>query len=329
MSVKYAISFVMSCLCSSLALNSFADECPSNWKTLRPQWIWCDDFETDKTASYFEKTGPFNRTAGVGFNGSYGMQSTFISGLLDGGSLKLAFGPTPAGSGFTPPAGVDTTTKFREVYYRVYVNSPTGWVNPSPPYNSKLVRAMVVSASDWSQAMIAHVWSADNDSKFLMSDPVSCVSGSTVQCVGYNDFAHFNWLGGTRGTTAVFASQNLGTWKCIEHHRRYEPAIANGLLYTLPCSEILRSKDRGRAPSTTQPIKMSKIVVSDALYGATRNAADGSLIKNLLSLSADHTCAIIACDQSLAETTMARTSLELYGGLGLTPPGRGIYIHAI
>jgi hypothetical protein len=49
-SLKYAISFVMFCLCTSLALNTFADECPSNWKTLYPEWIWCDDFESGTPA---------------------------------------------------------------------------------------------------------------------------------------------------------------------------------------------------------------------------------------------------------------------------------------
>jgi hypothetical protein len=78
--------------------------------------------------------------------------------------------------------------------------------------------------------MIAHVWSDQSDNNFLMSDPVSCVAGSTVQCVGYNDFAHFTWLGGTRGTTAVFASPNLGTWKCIEHHVKLNDASqSNGV----------------------------------------------------------------------------------------------------
>src|SRR6266705_1160885 len=71
--MRYVIPFVMFCLCTSFALNSFADECPSNWKALHPAWIWCDDFETDKTTSYFEKTGPFNRTAGAGLNVWYGL----------------------------------------------------------------------------------------------------------------------------------------------------------------------------------------------------------------------------------------------------------------
>src|SRR4051794_34110868 len=76
-SVKYAMLIPVIVLSSLIGFNTFANECPSNWKTLHPAWIWCDDFETDKTASYFEKTGPITRTAGAGLNSSYGMKSTW------------------------------------------------------------------------------------------------------------------------------------------------------------------------------------------------------------------------------------------------------------
>lgn len=206
-----------------------ADECPSNWKILHPEWIWCDDFETDKTISYFEKTGPFNRTAGVGLSGSYGMQSRWTSGVSDGGSLKLAFGLTPPGSGINPPAGVDSTTKFRDIYYRVYLKSQADWVSGADR-SSKFTRATSFVATNWSQAMIAHVWSGGTNNNFLSLDPASCVTGSTVQCVGYNDFAHLAWRGVVNGTTAVFISPNAGTWNCIETHVRLNDAgLSNGV----------------------------------------------------------------------------------------------------
>lgn len=228
MPVTYATSCAMFCLCTLFSLTSFATECPSNWKPLHPEWIWCDDFETDKTTSYFEKTGPFNRAAGVGLNGSYGMQATWTAGLSDGGSLKLAFGLTPPGGGFTPPAGVDTTTKYRDVYYRVYLKSQTGWNSSN---QSKFARATTFVSANWSQAMIAHLWSNDTgNNNYLRSDPVSCVSGSTVKCAGYNDFAHFTWLGGVNGTTAVFTSPNAGSWNCIEAHVKLNAAgLSNGI----------------------------------------------------------------------------------------------------
>ena len=212
-----------------LALISFADECPFNWKTLHPEWIWCDDFETDKTTNYFDRKGPFSRKAGVGLNGSYGMQSTWAVGIADGGSLKLAFGLTPVGSAFAQPAGVDSTTKFREVYYRVYLKSQLGWISGANS-GSKFTRATSFVSADWSQAMIAHVWSSGTSNNFLGIDPASCVSGSTVQCLGYNDFAHIAWLGAVDGTTAVFIHPNAGTWNCIETHVRLnDSGLSNGV----------------------------------------------------------------------------------------------------
>ncbi len=229
--MKYSVLLVVSCLSLFASSRSFADECPANWSALHPDWIWCDDFESDKLSSYFDRTTAFSRTGGIGLNGTTGMQATFTSGVSDAGSLKLAFGLTPPGGGFTPPVGVTTTTKFRDVYYRVYVKSQVGWQSGSNGNQSKLSRATSFVAADWSQAMIAHLWSNDTgNNNYLRIDPAGCVSGATVQCVGYNDFAHLAWLGAANGTTAIFAPPIPGTWNCIETHVRLNDAgLANGV----------------------------------------------------------------------------------------------------
>ena len=228
--MKNAVSLFVFFLYSAYPLISLAQECPSNWKALRPEWIWCDDFETDKTTSYFEKTGPFNRVAGVGHNGSYGMQATWNSGTVDAGSLKLAFGLTPPGSGIASPAGADNTTKFREVFYRVYLKSQSGWNSGTNSNQSKLSRATSFVAANWSQTMIAHLWSNDPNNNLLQIDPARCVSGTTVQCVGYNDFAHLTWLGAQSGTTAIFAAANVGEWNCIEARVKLNDiGVSNGV----------------------------------------------------------------------------------------------------
>lgn len=203
---------------------SATSECPANWAALHPEWIWCDDFETDKFTSYFEADASFARVAGAGLNGTVSRRASFTTGVQEAGGLKLAFGLTPPGAGFTQPAGVNTTTKFREVYYRLYLKSAANWSNPSNPNNSKLSRAMVVVDSSWSQAAIGHLWSDQSANTFLLSDPASCVTGSTVNCIGYNDFAHLNFLGSARGTTAVFAAPNLGNYVCVEHHVKLNDA---------------------------------------------------------------------------------------------------------
>lgn len=229
--MRRAIPFTAFCLSSLFSLNSLADECPSGWKALHPEWIWCDDFETDRTSAYFERTGPFIRTPGAGLDGSHGMQATWAAGSVDGGTLKLAFGLTPPGSGITPPAGVDATTRFREVYYRVYLKSQAGWNSGTHLNQSKFSRATSFVAADWSQAMIAHFWSnGTGNNDYLRSDPASCVSGGTIRCTGYNDFKRLAWLGAVNGTTPLFASPNAGSWNCIEAHVRLNDAgMANGV----------------------------------------------------------------------------------------------------
>lgn len=213
-----------------LAAPAFAQEC-NNWQTRHPAWIWCDDFETNNINQYFEHTGPFARQAGVGLNGSFGMTAPWTNGTANAGDLKLAFGATPPGSGFTPPSGVSTSAKYTEVYYRAFLKSPSNWVNSSNGNNSKFTRAMVVTAADWSQAMIAHLWSDENDNRYLLSDPVNCVTGTTVRCVGYNDFSQMQFLGAARGSPMQeFAAPNLGEWLCIEHRVKLnDPGQSNGI----------------------------------------------------------------------------------------------------
>ena len=64
-----------------------------------PEWIWCDDFETDRLSGYFEYVnhgGLFTRVEGVGVLESTGMRTTFQEGDVSAGNLKLAFGRTPS-----------------------------------------------------------------------------------------------------------------------------------------------------------------------------------------------------------------------------------------
>lgn len=204
---------------------AISSEC-TNWQALHSDWIWCDDFETNLLSNYFEVSGPVVRTAGVGRNGTFGIQSSFAQGSENGGSIKLAFGSTP---GFRQAAGVSTTIKYRDIYYRAYLKSQVGWVNPPAGSNSKMMRATVFSSSDWSQAMISHVWTGDNITT-LLSDPASCVTGGTVNCVGYNDFSHLQWLGIVTGPTPIFGASNLGNWNCVEHHVKLNDAgLSNGI----------------------------------------------------------------------------------------------------
>ena len=123
----------------------------------KPEWIWCDDFEKDRLSSYFEygaMDGSFVRLPGVGYGGSTGMRARFSrAGQVQAGSLKLALGKTPSPYFRPVDAG---TARYREIYWRHFVKLQAGWIGAG---GNKLSRAQVLVNREWSQAMMAHVWS--------------------------------------------------------------------------------------------------------------------------------------------------------------------------
>jgi hypothetical protein len=190
----------------------------------QPGWIFCDDFEQDRFRQYFEydaRNGAFTRAAGAGRGGSTGMRARWSAGQVNAGSLKLAFGRTP--STYMRPVD-DGTRKYRSIYWRVYVRNQPGWTGGGA---DKLSRATVFAGSNWSQAMIAHVWSGGSSStrSYLVVDPASGTSsGGSLRTTKYNDFANLRWLGLRRGATPIFAGDNLGKWHCVEAHVRLNDA---------------------------------------------------------------------------------------------------------
>lgn len=201
----------------TMALPSCANEC-QNWQSLHPERIFCDDFEDGtplvRQGRYFETDncgGLCGVADGVGVNGSKGFKGVWLQGATGAGGVHLGFGRNPSSY---MDKGIRNTEDFREVYYRMYLRMQAGWQgNPA-----KLSRVTVFAASDWSQGMIAHNWG--DTTTHLAIDPASCVSGGTVQCVGYNDFNHLNWLGLRSGTTPLFDGQSIHNdrWYCIEAH---------------------------------------------------------------------------------------------------------------
>jgi hypothetical protein len=188
-------------------------------------WIWCDDFDEDRSGAYFEyvsRGGSFERVAEVGTDGSAGMRARFSAGQVDAGALHLAMGRTP--SPYFRPADAGTED-YREIFWRVYLRHQAGWVGGS---GEKLSRVMVFASGSWAEAMVSHVWGADRD--YLYIDPARGTDeAGTLLTTQYNDFPHFTWLGGGRGRTPIFDSAHVGQWYCIESQVRLnDPGAANG-----------------------------------------------------------------------------------------------------
>ncbi len=196
--------------------------------TPHPGWIWCDDFDQDRMASYFEvdrARGSFGRVSGVGNNGSWGMRARFAAGQVSAGSLKLAFGRTPGPYFRAVDGGV---ADYRELYWRLYLRNAPGWTGGG---GNKLSRMTVFATSGWSQAMIAPVWSGGPGSRSLMLDPVSGTDPEgRVRTTKYNDLPNLRWLGQRVSRTPIFDPAHVGQWRCIEAHVRLNDAgRANGV----------------------------------------------------------------------------------------------------
>ncbi len=202
----------------------------SECATPRPDWIWCDDFEQDRLARYFEYDdagGAFTRTAGAGLGGSVGMRARFAGGQTSAGALHLAIGKTPQAY-FRP---VDQgQAAYRDLYWRLYLRHQPGWVGGG---GDKLTRAIsFASSTTWAEAMIAHVWSGSvPDQDYLVLDPASGTDTlGTVLTNSYNDFSHVRWLGVAKSATPLFDAGHVGRWYCIEAHVRLnEAGAANGV----------------------------------------------------------------------------------------------------
>ena len=226
--VLVAPAIILLCLFSATSSFAFTNEC-QNWEVLHPGWIFCDDFESDillvKKGRYFEHTnkgGTFFPIEGVGIENSRGMRVLWRPGEVDAGNLKLAFGRN---SNSYMKNGIRENQDFREIYYRIYLKMQAGWEG-SP---AKLSRATIIADSEWSQAMIAHLWTGKRP--YLTAAPVRCVDmNNKVKCNGYNDFVHMEWIGPKTGITPIFDFAHNNTWFCIEAHVRLnDPGQSNGL----------------------------------------------------------------------------------------------------
>ncbi len=184
-----------------------------------PDTIWYDNFDSSKPLAgryleYHSNDGEFVPIASESLGGSgQSMQVRWQAGEVDAGGLKKTFGRNPMEWG---NAGVRSAEDFREVYWRHYVKMQEGWIGQP----AKLSRATSFSSSNWSQAMIAHIWNGSPTG--LKADPARGVnSDSQVVTTQYNDFDNLSWLGGKGASSSnaqVFDTAECGRWVCVEGH---------------------------------------------------------------------------------------------------------------
>jgi hypothetical protein len=227
----------------SVYANLGADECSNP----DPAWIWCDDFEIDRSKSYFEQeinppARGFSRAEGVGINGSWGTKQEWTKGQVSGGGFKIGFGNTE--SKYEKP--VDGGGKdYREIYWRMYVKTQEGWVGGGA---AKLSRATILTPG-WAQPMIAHIWSMGGNTPndvYLGIDPASGTDpAGNLRANKYNDFNNLRWLGAVRGNIPLFSTENSGKWFCVEAQVKLnDPGENNGIFRLWINDELQAEKTR-------------------------------------------------------------------------------------
>lgn len=225
--VACALAFVLPIASPSSQAQTRPLEC-ANWNTQHPQWLWCDDFESDASLeqNYFEVSrvnGRFGVSTDTAYAGAGSLKGSYLAGDPSAGGLKLSIGRNPAnynGRGRLPDRD------FSEVYWRFYMKTSSNWIQNG----QKLTRATVFTAPNWSQAAIGHVWEDSPTGLGLALDPASGVVGSNVVTTGYNDFEHLRWLGLRKGIVQVYAPENRNRWFCMEVRMKLNtPGQADGV----------------------------------------------------------------------------------------------------
>src|SRR5665213_3049560 len=248
-SIACAIFIALSQFGSALAAQIPAPDTVANRPVVRecdaakPEWIFCDDFETNRLTRYFEYSHPdssFERADSVGVLGSGGMRVHFRKGQVDAGSLKLAFGKTP--SSYMHPVDSGTTV-YRDLYWRVYLRNDPTWTGGG---GDKLSRAQVLASPTWEQAMGAPVWSAGGTlpgANYLAIDPYAGTdTAGALTTTTYNDFPHLRWLGAARGATPIFDQSHVGKWYCVEAHVRLNDAGQSNGVFELWIDDYLEAR---------------------------------------------------------------------------------------
>ncbi len=204
-----------------------------------PAVIFCDSFETQGSSSeqldssrYFDfddDDGDFNRTSSEAAHGQHSARVLWQAGEVSAGALHVNFGRSPLTS-------VNRSSDdFREIYWRFYVKFPSNFQD----YPDKLSRLTIIAASNWAQAMIAHVWANSSLREFLQIDPVSGIENNQLATTKWNDFSNFSWLGAVNSDSTF----PKGEWVCVESRVKLnDQGTTNGVFQLFTNGELTASK---------------------------------------------------------------------------------------
>ncbi|MCX4241934.1 hypothetical protein [Paraliomyxa miuraensis] len=190
------------------------EACPSSQPGA---WVFCEDFETivdpsEVMLDYQDRDGAFVLVDGIGASGDRSMEVRYRTGEEGAGWMVLSFGRSPLPTLDHPTHAPDAS--FEEIYWRLRVKMEPDWPDVGP---GQLTRTVAFAGEDWSEAVVAHLRSA-SAGVALVGVPVTCVTGTEVDCSGYDDQAGLESLGSMIGRTPLFSASMSGQWHCVEGH---------------------------------------------------------------------------------------------------------------
>ena len=114
-----------------------------DWQTHHPEWLWCDDFESDEALekNYFDVDragGRFGVATESAFGGQGALKAIYVPGAASAGGIKLSLGKTPV----APKRYTDRN--FDDLYWRFYMKVGASWVGQADKVSRATDRKSVV-----------------------------------------------------------------------------------------------------------------------------------------------------------------------------------------
>ncbi|MHC4740115.1 MAG: hypothetical protein ACYS9Y_14495, partial [Planctomycetota bacterium] len=172
------------------------NEC-DNWQTLHPEWIFCDDFETEQnlTVNFDDTDGGssgMSVTTNDPYDGLYSLEQHYTIGQVDAGWVTKFIGDNPH---LASPGD-----KLDEVYYRWYHKFENGFSG----LPQKMARTKIfMTSDDWSGGLAFYNWI--HTGNYLLDVEIRTYDG-----------IDFIWLPANFTTLDYSNPANIGIWICIE-----------------------------------------------------------------------------------------------------------------
>lgn len=153
---RWAIIFSAALWAYFLAGVASAGEC-ENWRTIKPDWLHCDDFETNQNLStyYYDiSTNGFSASADDPMLGNYSLKQHYVAGQVDAGWIAWSYCDT-LGYDWAARTGDPKKGCHDEIYMRWYHKFEEGFSpNTFPP---KMARITSIGPG-WDKRFGVYYW---------------------------------------------------------------------------------------------------------------------------------------------------------------------------